>query len=84
MQLVPDMVRHLGPDELEEDGRSHRQAEAENGLVRLLDGVAAVERLREHGALPTEEAVHDESGRITHEHPGLAEVGRHRPGGRQR
>ena len=84
VQRVADVVRHLRADELEEDRRRHRQPQAEDGLVRLLDGVAVVERLRDDGALAAEEAVHDECGRVAHEDAGLAELLRHRPRGRER
>ena len=84
MQRVPNVVRDLRADQLEEDGRRHRQAHPEHGLVRLLDGVAVVERLRHDGALAAEEPVDDERGRVVDEDACLAQLLRDRPGGRER
>ena len=84
VQLVPHVVRDLRADQLEEDGRRHRQAHPQDGLVGLLDRVAVVERLRDHRALAAEQPVDDERGRVLDEDAGLAELLRDRPGGRER
>ena len=52
VQRVAHVVRDLRADELEQHGRRHRQAHPQHRLVRLLDGVAVIERLHDHRALP--------------------------------
>ena len=51
----------------------------EHRLVRLLDGVAVLERLHQDARHAREHPVDDEAGRVAHEHGALAEPRRRRP-----
>ena len=68
------MECHRRPDHLQEHRGSHRQAEAQNRLVGLLHGVAALERAQHGRQQACEDAVDDEAGGVTDEHRALAKL----------
>ena len=81
---MPNVVRDLRPDELEENGGRHRDAEPEDRLVRVLDARAVVERVGDDCTLPREHPVHDEARSVSDEHATLPERPGHGPGGCER
>ena len=84
MQRVEHVVRDPRADHREQRRGRHREPEPERRRVGLLEGVAVLERLHEHGRLAGQEPVDDEGGRVLDEDAALAELLRHVPGGRER
>ena len=71
MQGLEHVVRDARTDHLQEHRRRHRQAEGEHRFVRLLDGVAVLERVHQHSRHAREDAVHDEGRCVLDEYAAL-------------
>ena len=65
VERVEDVVCDAGSDHLEEHGRGHGHPEPQNRLVRLLDRVALLERVHQHGRHAGQDTIDDEGGRVT-------------------